>query len=176
MLQANELKSQLINKVKGSDTVSKAHNNFADALKNYILQNLEIKGNYTGFMPNGSPDSKNGSYTWKLVDITINASSLQAGASNGIAGWQTALANALSTGQIIGADKTGTITLTSQALTMVANVNIDMSSKPKNMEDAYNIVASGIINSIKSGLTMPVTVPATSIAGGTGVVTFTELS
>lgn len=176
MLQASDLMNQLISSVRGADSVSKAHSNFASALKNYILQNLEIKGTYTGVMPNGSPDTKNGSYTWKLTDIIIDTGSLLSGASSGLEGWKAALSQALSTGQVLGSDKTGTITLTSPSLTLVASVNIDFSGKPKTMNDAYNLVSAGIVDSIKAGVMNPITTAATSIVGGTGVVTFTELS
>ena len=178
MLVISNLITALKTAVLDQNKATEAQTAFADALKTYILDNLEIAGVYVGVAPTPippHPDPLNGAYSWKPTSVTISGASLLSGAGIGLNGWISAMQTALQLTVIVGLDTKGKITLmapTSPVITLL----IDFSSKPDTMQKAYDLLGAGIVNSIQSGIMNPVTVPATSADGGTGTVTLGALT
>ncbi len=175
MLAVGDLANTIIGNMKQADNPFDAHANFGAALKNYLMQNLRLKGVYNGVLTGAPPppDPNNGEYKWKIAEFNFVADNLRVAAQNGLSGWEEGMVTEFNKILFVGGAEGGIITTTAPANLLVGSVNIDMSSKPDNMNDAIIKVAEGIINALLSASASPTTVAATSTAGGQGTVAWT---
>lgn len=152
-----------------------AHSRFCIALESYLTNNFEVQGVYVGVVGQ-SPDPSNGTYSWKVQTLELNPEIIRTGAQSGFNGWNNAMKTALLGTIVLGADQSGAINTTSPCSLMITDISIDFSSKPTEMQIAFELFAQGLVNSIKSGSMLPTTSPATSITNGIGTVTFGAIS
>jgi len=78
---------------------SRAHSVWADAMSDYLSNNLQITGVYFGVCGGGSPDPVNGPHIWSPSSVTFDSSILLSGAQNGgISGWVNNLSSVVNGG------------------------------------------------------------------------------
>lgn len=165
MLSADELKSELINNLTPSESIDPAqvNNIYADTVASYIEDNCEVRGVYSGVFPNGNPDPSSGDKVIKIQNVNLTGEMLQA---QFVVAIQAAIQGSI-------------IKLTDIATTITLPAPISFSGfifvfVPGS--DFY-INLTNIANTIVTGITSMVVMPAspisgcTSVSGGTGTFT-----
>lgn len=171
MLNGSELANILKNAMNGQDNPTDSHSDFSNSLKDYVMGKAKLQGVYSGIIPGTPPvqDPNNGTYEFDVIAFPISASGLQAGATGGFGSWLNAMSAELS--KITFGGTSGSVTAGSPTL-LTVSASVDMSSKPDNKNDSMEIVGNDLITSVKNGVPTPTTVPATSVAGGVGTITW----
>ncbi len=168
MLNATNLKTELISALDGINNATDAHNAFSTALFDYIKDNAEITGAYVGTV-GGNPDPFNGAYAWKIASADDIIGQIET-----LSDWETNIQTALATIALVSMEQTQTITIAEQPTITIGTLDVDMSSLPDTQDSAIQIVASNIINAITNTI-FTTTPSATSTGGGGGIVTFSGI-
>lgn len=156
------------------------HTAVADAIRTYLLENLEALGTYVGVLSGSPPpsDPANGQYDWKVSTMTLTGAQLVAGSSS-FETWVATLETAIKTVTFVGVDTSSTITTTVSALL----ADYDLSSltpaamgQTTSHETAWVTIATHIVDALLVTLPVPEEVAATSTSPGTGVVLWDGLN
>lgn len=187
-LDEKVLRDKIVSKINGEKIPINVHNGFADSIKEHLIESCFIVGNYVGILPNGSPDPLNGEYYWSCIKCDISGKNIL-NAINGVKDNESFLRkfNNIISEEIKNniffersAFKLSGIVLIGVPLTLDEDikfekleVNMNMNSKPKNINETNLVIASSIVNAIKNAIYIP-TITAKTLTGK-GIVTFTKI-
>jgi len=186
MLNINNFSNSLLNALDSAGDIlstSRAHSVWADALSDYLKDNLQITGTYFGTCGGGSPDPFNGYHIWSPSSVSFDSSVLMSGASNGgLSGWAKNLSSVVNGGILFkGESNDSLVTCSSSCYPVISfyiNKNDFEGGYDKIGLDArdYAILVSItlFVNALKNSSLTPS--PATGVgACSTGIITWENL-
>jgi hypothetical protein len=182
-LVANDLRDAIIAEVDALSDEDKANQlsvqgAWADAIRTYITDNLEVGGAYVGVLSGAPPpaDPLSGSYTWGVTSFVLTGAMLVAGSSS-FATWVLVLDTAIKAITMSGADTGGAVT-TAPGLVLapfVLNLTQADLSEGTDRDTVIGLIAAKICDSLLATTVSGITSVATSTSPGTGTVTYTAL-
>jgi hypothetical protein len=188
MISANILKELILEKVSNlseteiTDPLS-VHNAYAEAITEHISDNLVINGVYAGMTTTTPPvvDPLSGSYSWGVSNVVLAGPALYASVtgqtdpSMAFVAWKTAIQVGIKTTTFAGQDKTSMVSITPVIL---AQFTLQMDQDMiilGNFDTVVGIIATKIVDSIKSTIVSSMVSVGTTLTPGTGTVTFINL-
>lgn len=153
-----------------------AHETWVSAIEQYIKDNLDIIGTYSGTLSGGGADPLSGQYTWKLTSLDINDAAVRdAAASGGTVDWASAIEDAIESAVVTGYDETGTINYTSSSDMrdyVFSMSHADFEGVPATFEDSIGVITGKIVDGFDGMVPFEPSGGGVSTGGG-GTVTFT---
>ncbi len=173
MLNASELKGIIINSISQKKDAKQIHNLLAGIINSYLIQNLEIQGNYIGVTPLGSPDPMNGPVKFRLIICSVLGQKLLELAKQDMNSWYKGLLINIQLTSILSprGDK---VTLIAPSLAFMSISNSQINIKGKTLQESWLKITDSLVNDIKTASPTPAPLPA--VGTGTGVVKLTKFN
>ncbi len=178
MLDAKDLKDIIINAISKKEDANQIHNIIATQINLYLIQNLEIQGNYVGQILSvpSVPDPMNGPVKFRLAICLILGQQLLNFAEQSMNLWYKVLTlNIQLTSMLLPAGDKVTLSAPCPPFMPIVNSSLDLKDT-KDLEEAWLTITDTLVNDIKSTSPVPAPIPAISNAGGVGVVTLTKFN
>lgn len=178
MLDAKDLKDIIINAISKKEDANQVHNIIATQINLYLIQNLEIQGNYVGQIPSAPPlpDPMNGPVKFRLAICLVLGKQLLNFAKQSMDLWYKALTlNIQLTSVLLPAGDKVNLTVPCPPFMPISSSSLNLKDS-KDLEETWLTITDTLVNDIKSTSPVPAPIPAISNAGGVGVVTLTKFN
>lgn len=175
MLDSQNLKDLIINKILNKTDAKQIHKSLANIINLYLIENLQIEGNYVGQILSTPPisDPLNGLVKFRLMICAIKGQELLKLAKKSMELWYKGLLmNIQLTSLLLPAGDKVTLMAPSMAFLSISPSKLDI--KDKNLQDTWLTIADTLINDIKAAVPFSTPLPVTSMSGGMGIVTLTK--
>lgn len=178
MLNSNDLVDLIISLISQKEDSKEIHEILGVQISKYLIQNLEIQGNYTGQILSAPPvpDPMSGPVKFRLMSCAILGEELLEFAKISLPMWYKALTTNIQITSIISlvGDKV-VLNAPSTVFTPIVNSTLDLQDS-KSLKETWSIIIDTLINDIKATIPISIPLPATSNAGGVGLVTLTKFN
>lgn len=183
-ISASDLSASIKNKLNSATRTSSlsVHNAWADGIREYLTDNLQVSGAYSGTTNTVPPvtDPLNGNYDWAVTTYVLTGSMLLdavSGSTNpaaAFAAWIGAIETATKAITFVGPDIQEKITTSPGLVFSAFSFSISQSDieDAEDLDEIVDIIAGKMYDSLIATNISGVTSSATSTTPGSGTVTY----